>query len=221
MKRLELFFVSIVLLALPAGTSWATDTAMPLYGRVGALAGAAQYHSTAGEWSDALVNEPVTAGTGLRTAQSAEAELRIPGARLALAPSSELRILRLDNETLQITMPDGRVGIHLDGGGAAKTIEIDLPYGGVWLDAPGDYDIAAGDAHAPAVVQVFAGKARLGGGLDDRYIAAAEPDWFSDWWRSQGDNAAPAQRRQLAGIAGAAALDADGRWETDPQLGKV
>jgi hypothetical protein len=221
MKRLELFLGVIVSLSLITGTSWASEPAQPLIGRVSALAGQVQYHSTAGEWSAALVNEPVATGTSLHTAQDAETELRLPGTQVALAPSTALQILRFDNDTLQIEVHEGRIGLHLDAGAAAKTVEIDLPQGGVWLDAPGDYGITAGDANTPASIQVFAGKAQLGGGLDPTHIAAAATgDWFSEWWRSQGDSA-EASQSPSPNVAGAGALAAAGRWEPDSQLGNV
>jgi hypothetical protein len=219
MKTLELLLGSLVFMGLAAGVGRAADNAAGV-GRVSAVVGPVQYQSTGGGWADALVNEPVAVGTSLRAAQGAEAELRGPGVHIALAPASELRVLRFDGDALQIDVLTGRIGIHLDAAGAAKTLEIDLPHGGVWLAAPGDYDIAAGDAQVPAAVQVFAGKARLGGGLDDRYIVAAAADAFSDWWRSQDDNTDLAARPQLE-IAGVAALDAAGRWEPNAQYGRV
>jgi hypothetical protein len=192
---------------------------MPQIGRVSSVAGPVQYQSIVGEWSAALANEPVAAGTGLRAAQNAETELRGPGTRVALAPSSELHLLRFDGEALQIAVLNGRIGVRLDEN-APQTVEIDLPHGGVWLDAPGDYDITAGDVHDPVRVEVFAGAVRLGGGLYDRYIAATERDWFSDWWRAQDDNA-DLSARPSTDIAGAAALDAAGSWESDSKLGKI
>jgi len=221
MKWGELLLASIVFLNLASEAGWAAGEAAPTVGRISAVAGPVQYQSTAGEWSAALVNEPVAAGTGLRAAVGAEAELRGPDSRIALAPSTALRILRFDGDTLQIEVSSGRIGIHLDPGNTARTVEIDLPSGGVWLTAPGDYDITAGDEHSPASVQVFAGKAQFGGGLDDHHIAAATPDSFSDWWRSQGDNTDQATRSPAPAIAGAAALDASGRWESDSRFGKV
>ncbi|HTW51720.1 MAG TPA: DUF6600 domain-containing protein [Stellaceae bacterium] len=192
------------------------------------IAGPAQYRATGGEWSAALINEPVANGTGLRTAADSETELRGPGVRVALGPSSELQVLRYDASALQIALTNGRIGIHLGPADAAKTVEIDLPktveidlpQGGVWLSAPGDYDISAGGALAQAAVQVFAGDAKFGGGLDATHIAAPGRDGFSDWWRSQDDNAdlsAPVKPV----LAGAAALAADGRWEVDPKLGNI
>ena len=213
-----------VAFSLSGGPSWADDAALPRIGWVSAVAGAVQYHSGGGQWSDALVNEPIAAGAGLRSAPDAVAELRLAGGRIALAGGGELQILRFDADVLEIAVPAGRVGIHLDAVGPAKTVEIDLPSGAAWLAASGDYDIAAGDAQtgdgrAPPRVEIFAGKAQLGDGLEEGQLAASSPDPFSDWWRSQGDDGAPSTHRLAPDIAGAAALDANGRWENDPQFG--
>lgn len=219
MRGWELLLVSVVYACSTAGTGWAADSPV-LVGRVSTVVGPAQYHSTGGEWSAALVNEPVADGTGLRTAADAEAELRGLGADVALAPSSEMQVLRLDATTLQIALSGGRVGIHVGPFAAAKTIEVDMPQGGVWLAAPGDYDISAGDARDPAAVQVFAGGVQFGGGLDASHVAKPEADWFSDWWRSQNDNA-DLTAAPMPPLAGAAALAAGGRWERDSKLGDV
>jgi hypothetical protein len=220
MRGWELLLGSVVYLCSTAGVGWAAADSPVLVGRVSAVVGAARYHSTGGEWSAGLVNEPVADGTELRTAVDSEAELGGLGARVALAPSSELQVLRFDKSTLQIALSSGRIGVHLGPFDAAKTVEIDLPQGGVWLDAPGDYDITAADAQAPAAVEVFAGGVQFGGDLDASHIAKPESDWFSDWWRSEDDNAdlsAPA----TPALAGAAALAAAGRWELDSRLDNV
>ena len=207
---------------LSAIPGWAADEPSPRVGRVSVVAGPVQYRAPAGEWADALINEPIAAGAGLRTEPEAEAGWRGAGARVALAPESEARVLRLDRDVLQIALAGGRIGVHLAAGGASpKTVEIDLPQGGAWLAAPGDYDITAGDSHAPAQIQVFAGKARVGGGLDESRIAAATPDWFSDWWRSQDDNADRSDPRAWPGVAGIVALNEAGRWERDATFGNV
>src|SRR5215469_3985670 len=169
-----------------AGQGWAAESASPMVGRISATDGAVLYHSPEGAWAPALVNEPVAAGSGMRTAANAETEWRSPGARVALAPGSELRVLRLDGTALQLALTNGRIGVHLDEAQAAETVEIDLPRGGVWLDKPGEYDITAGDANTAPTIRVFGGQVRLGGGLDDRSFADGS-DSFSEWWRSQKD----------------------------------
>src|SRR5215475_10329548 len=101
MRGWELLLGSGAYLCLTAGVGWTADSPI-LVGRVSAVVGAVQYHSTGAEWSAGLVNEPVADGTGLRTAAGSEAELHGLGARVALAPSSELQVVRFDKSTLQI-----------------------------------------------------------------------------------------------------------------------
>ena len=203
-----------------AGQGWAADSASPIVGRISATDGAVLYHSPEGAWAPALVNEPVATGSGVRTVANAEAEWRSPGARVALAAGSELRVLRLDETVLQLALTNGRIGIHLDKAQAAETIEIDLPRGGVWLDKPGEYDITAGDANTAPTIRVFGGEVHLGGGLDDRVFADGS-DPFSDWWRSQNDSANLTAPQRWAGITGTTALAGAGRWEHDWKWGDV
>jgi len=220
MHRLELFLSSVVYLGLSAGVGWAAESP-PSVGRIAVIAGAAQYHSSDGDWAAALVNEPVGDGVTLRTEADSEAELRSPGAEIALAPSSELRVLRFDESALQIALSSGRLGIHLGMvDGTPPTVELDLPQGGVWLTAPGDYDITVGDARMAPAIEVFAGNAQLGGGLEPSRVVTAERDWFSDWWRSQ-DDGADLTTAPSPALPGAAALANAGRWEIDPKLGDV
>jgi hypothetical protein len=203
------------------GPGWADDSATPLFGRISAIDGAVLYHSPEGAWGPALINEPVAAGVGLRVPRDAEAEWRDPGARIALAPASELRVLRLDGAVLQLALLNGRIGIHLDEAASTRTVEIDLPHGGVWLDAPGDYDIVAGDAKLAPAIQVIAGKARVGGGLDDAAFIAAAADRFSAWWRAQDNGADLTAGEKSANVPGTAALAGAGRWEHYRRLGDV
>lgn len=191
-----------------------------MVGRISAADGTVLYHSPAGGWAPALVNEPVAAGSGLRTAAKAEAEWRSPGARITLAPGSELRVLRLDGSALQLALTNGRVGVHLDRAQAADTVEIDLPRGGVWLDKPGEYDITAGDANTAPTIRVFGGEAHLGGGLDDRSFTVGS-DAFSERWRAQNDNANIAAPQDWPDITGTAALAGAGRWEHHSKWGDV
>jgi len=211
--------VSLYVAAAPQG--WAADDVSPPIGRVSVVAGAVQYRSPIGEWANALVNEPIAAGAGLRTTADAEGELRVPGARVALAPTSELRVIELDRDTIELALTSGRIGVHLADKASPRTVEIDLPQGGVWLAAPGNYDITAADAQTPTQIQVFSGNARLGGGLDDSHLAKAAPDWFSDWWRSQDDNADLTDPQPWPGISGISALGDAGHWELDSKLGNV
>lgn len=219
MRLLRLLFSTLICAVALSAAGCAEDSAGPRVGRITAVQGAVQYHPDGGEWSDALVNEPVVSGTGLRAAKSGQAELRVMGNRIALAGEGELRLLTLDGAFLQIGLVQGRIGLHL-GKDGNRVVEIDLPQGGVWLAAPGDYDITAGDAPR---VAVLAGKAETGGGLGDSAVTAEAPaDSFAEWWRGQSEGDAAASTAYVSGdLPGIAALAAAGTWETDDTYGDV
>jgi hypothetical protein len=218
MQIARLLFGCLVGLGLIAAAR-ADEAAPARIGRLSAVVGGVQYRSPTGDWSKALVNEPIAEGVGVRSARDATAEFDIAGARVALAGASETQIVRLDGEFVEIAVAQGRVGVHLQGG-VANTVEIDLPKGGVWLAAPGDYDIVASDAQAAPRIAVFAGKALVGGGLTDGNIAAAAADAFDAAWRSEAkvdDVSAPVSPT----LAGVALLAANGDWGSDDTAGQV
>jgi hypothetical protein len=227
MKSGELLAGLAVCCALAGGVAWADDAATSVFGRIAAVSGAVQYQSGGGTWADALVNEPVAAGVGIRATGDAGAELHIAGIRVAVAGSSELRVARLDRDVLQIALSRGRIGLHLDPAGAAATVEVDLPRGAIWLAAPGEYDpgeydIVAGEGREPARVGVFSGKALLGGGLDESHLAAATSDRFTESWRAPDAAETQPDAGHLSPVvAGAAALGAAGTWKHDNDLGDV
>jgi hypothetical protein len=212
----RVFLGTVVGLSLASAAAQADDAPARI-GRIAAIAGPVQYRAPAGEWSNALVNEPVGTGVGVRSPRAATAELRIAGDRVALAGASEVQLLRLDRDLIEIALVQGRIGIHLDRTTAA-TVEVDLPGGGAWLTAPGDYDIAAGDEQHPARIEVLAGKALLGGGLDAGNLAAAAPGSFDASWRS---DIAEAPAQVSPNLTGAEMLAANGTWETDDTFGSV
>jgi hypothetical protein len=222
-----------------ASAAQAGDDPPARVGRLNAVIGAVHYRAEGADWSSALVNEPILAGAGLNTGRRAEADLSIAGDRVALAAGGEARIVRLDRDFLQIAVLQGRIGIHLAKTDTARTVEIDLPRGGVWLTVPGDYDITAGDAQSPGRIAVYAGEAHFAGSGNDMTIAAgstatlqgdalaatlaaATSDTFSTWWRGDGnDNDRAAVRHLALAITGAEALDANGVWASDPTYGDV
>jgi hypothetical protein len=203
-------FILLALLAAPP--AFAGDPPPSRVGRVSAVDGTVAVRPAGGEWSDSGVNDPVAAGMSVRTPAQGRAVLRVGAEMIALAASSELDLARLDSGATQIVLHQGRIGVRLFQFDPARSVEIDIARGGVWLLTPGDYDITAGDEHAPARVAVFDGRARLvgsgSGTAIDTTIAtgsatvlsgsnpvvatldgAAAGD-FVAWWRPPGTSAA-------------------------------
>jgi hypothetical protein len=239
MPNARILVVLTVLLSVICGMAARADEALPSQvGRISAANGAVSLRPASGDWTIASINDPLATGMAVRTADRARAGIGIGALRSVLAGGSEAEIARLDDATVQIALKQGRIGIHLARLDAGTAIEIDLPQGAVWLLAPGDYDITAGNDQLPGRVAVFAGQARFAGGGTDRTIASgavlalkgtaatltiAAADDFTGLWRPASDTAVePAALKHVtAGMTGWDALDSAGTWESAEGLGEV
>lgn len=218
------------------------DDPLPLQvGRISfAEAGAGLQPGAAAAWSAALVNEPVMTGFSLRSGSAGRAEIRLPGIEVALAPDSEITIVRLDENLVEIALAGGRIGLRLGRRANGPRLEVDTARGGIWPAVPGEYDIAADAGNGPVRIAAFAGDVRFAGGGIDATIASgtaevlgaaaeaptsgkATADGFADWWRSRDDDstAATAPDAGLAAMPGAAALAGEGEWQKNPDYGAV
>jgi hypothetical protein len=242
MPNARLLVALFILLSIVWAGAIRAEEALPsAVGRISAATGAVSLHPAGGEWGAASLNDPLIAGIAVRTAAPAHATLGIGAAQIALSGATELEIAQLDATTRKIAVKQGRIGIHLARLGSGESVEIDLPRGGVWLTAPGDYDITAGTDQMPARVAVFAGQARFAGSGIDRTIAAgatlvlnartpvaatlesAALDAFVTSWRPAPDAAAEAvaPRHVSPGMIGWEALEGAGSWEQAAGLGEV
>src|SRR5712691_5357358 len=242
MRTLRTFRSAVLLLSCLIGSpALADDSPLPRVGRVSAVDGTVALRPAGGEWADSGVNDPVAAGMSVRTAFQGRAELRVGAEIIALAAATELEVAQLDAGGTQLVLRQGRIGVRLSQLDPARSIEIDIPRGGVWLLTPGDYDITAGDERIPARIAVLDGRARfVGKGLDTAIatgsanllsgsdpiavgLDAAVADNFVAWWRSAAEHDAdpPALRYVSAEMTGYEALDGNGSWETVAGYGAV
>jgi hypothetical protein len=236
-------FTSLLVVGLFAALPALAQQAPPaVVGRIAFLSGTVAFHR-AGEtpWSAATLNYPVASGISLWTERNSRAEIRIGPDTIAMDDDTELDLDRLDAEVTRITVPAGRIDLHLRRLGAGQSFEIDIPRGAVHLLAPGIYDIAAGGETEPARVAVFAGRAHFtGGGADlgidpgvvallngfdpvSAIFAQAEGDSFVAWCRARDvdETKLVAPRYVATEMTGYAALDRYGRWREISGYGAV
>src|SRR6202049_2815033 len=165
MPSLRLLVASLVLSTIVwAGTPRAEAPPPEIVGRVAATPGGVSLRPAGGEWGDSARNDPVASGMSLRTSTGGRATLGIGARIVTLSGGSEIDIARLDDDIFEIVLRQGRIGVHVARLDPGETVEIDLSRGGLWLLAPGDYDIIAGNEQSPARVAVFDGRARFVGG---------------------------------------------------------
>lgn len=241
MIKLRLPILGLLLLGfVDAGPVLADELAPTRIGRVSAIENAVSLRPSGGEWSDAAINDPVAAGMSARTGNKARARLQLGAHTLALSAASQIAVGRLDESTMQISVPQGRIGVYLAHLDRGSSVEIDLPHAGIWLSAPGDYDIFAGDDKTPARVAALDGGARIVAEGIDATVAAGTalvlnsgnlaskldggiPDEFVAWWRPPGGDTLEQQalRHVSPEMTGYDALDANGSWEETEDYGAV
>ena len=242
MRRLAAFLPVLALLLIAAGPSRAQEEPPARVGRISFVSGQLAFHMP-GEtaWSAAAVNYPVATGGSFWTEPQSRAEIRIGSQTIDMAGNTEVDIVQLNEQVVQIAVPQGRVDLHLRTLDEGNTVEIDIPRGGVWLLQPGVYDIDAGAQDHPSRVAVFDGSAHFVGGSVDVGIKAgdvavltgndpvvatierAAPDAFAQWCRSR-----DYQPQRLAApyylsprMTGYEELDEYGAWRTVPDYGEA
>src|SRR6516165_3498837 len=211
-------------------------------GRVSFVSGNLAFH-TAGqtEWSAAAVNYPVATGASLWTDADSRAEIRIAPDTIDMASNTDLDVTELDDRATRLSIPQGRINLHLRRLDQGQSFEIDIPSGAVRLLQPGYYDIDAGTEDQPARVAVFEGSAQfVGNGADivvkggdvavlsgvSPVAATLEPavaDAFVEWCRSRDYDAKrlAAPYHVSPNMTGYVELDEHGRWDTAPGYGEV
>src|SRR5689334_24374971 len=140
MRRLAIAFLTVGLLgAMPAV---AQEEPPARVGRVSFVAGELGFH-LAGEtaWSAAKVNYPVATGGSFWTDPKSRAELRIGSRTISFAGNTVLDVAKLDQQVMQLAVPQGRINLRVRTLLEGESIEIDLPRGAVWILQPGIYDI--------------------------------------------------------------------------------
>src|SRR5712671_5177435 len=240
MRRLAIAFLSVGLLA--AVPALAHEEPPARVGRVSFVSGELGFH-LAGEtaWSAAKPNYPVATGGSFWTDPKSRAELRVGSRTIDLAGNTELDIAKLNEQVMQLALPQGRINVRVRTLLEGESNEIDLPRGAVWILQPGIYDIDAGTDDQPARIAVFEGSARFVGGTVEVAVKAgdtavisgkeiltaaserAAPDTFAKWCRSR-----DYREQRLAApyyvspqMTGFEELDEYGGWRSVSQYGEV
>jgi hypothetical protein len=232
--------VPVVEASAPLPSDWSPPD---LVGQLSLVSGKIDLRLSSGSaWADAELNQPIFAGEALRTDARARGEIRVGANPIGLSNDTEIEIASLRDGVTQIQLSRGRIGVHLRRAGERETVEIDIPQGGVWLRAPGTYDIEAGDGEGPLRIAVFDGTAQYAGASGDRRIEAgqvaflraseataavsmgpAAADDFVAWCRDHDYDetrlAAPYFVSRY--MTGYAELDGAGIWKINAQYGPV
>jgi len=214
-------------------------------GRVGRLAeslGAVSWWDfETGRWAAAERNQPLTGGDRISTAAGGSAELRVGSTVLRLGETTELEVLRLDDERLAFQLHSGSVALRVRSREIAEEIELvtaevrlaPLGAGHFRLDRIDDttqatswrgelriVDPAGFVLTTGQRVELFrerrsqALRFQIGLPLNDRYADAVQRE-------DQREERSVSARYVSPEMTGVEELDRNGRWEQHPEYGAV
>jgi hypothetical protein len=149
--------------ATPAGAQQgqAADEPPLIAGRVAVADGDAQIWRTedensAGQWDNAIVNDVVSAGTGLYTGSDGRNEVRVGPNTFRLAAASRGGFTRLDYSTASFDLEYGTLNVRLARPERGETTSVTVAGLRIDLVAPGRYRVDASD-QGPMRLTVFEG----------------------------------------------------------------
>src|SRR5579862_5367064 len=194
------------------------------------------------EWAAAQPNRPLTTGDRVWTDNDSRAEIQVGSTRIRLSSNTELDIANLDDNTLQVSVPQGTVTARVRRLDNGEADEIDTPNAAVGIGQRGNYRVDISPDGNQSTIKVFAGQARVtaaGSSFDinehqqasvngtdsptyDLADIGGEDNW--DQWnddRDRREDASVSARYVSADVSGYDDLDGNGDWRDDPTYGPV
>ena len=191
-------------------------------------------------WSVAVLNRPLASGDRLWTDRDGYAEFHVGSTAARLAPRTNVDVLLLDDDTLQLRLAQGDVNLRVREV-ANDELEISTPNGAVLLEQAGSYRISTDASGDTTSIIVHSGRAQVlapYGSLTLRSgqqvalrgpdgvpseIVAARMDPFDNWSAEldRREDQVAATRYVSSHMTGYEDLDAHGNWRTLPEYGAV
>lgn len=214
-------------------------------GRVGRIADVQGqvwlYDPNTGEWTDAVVNRPLSTADRLATDPQARAEVRIGSTTLRLDAGTELEVSQLDDERMAFVLHAGSVAARLRNAESARQFELNTAEGRFAPQRAGSYRFdREGDASHGSVASgqlvfegvglqqvLYAGQRGEywieGGNEVQSRLGQPEDDEFSrDVARRDAAETRSASTRYVSPeMTGAEDLDRHGHWESGSEYGAL
>lgn len=194
------------------------------------------------EWTEALLNRPLTTDDRLWVGGGGKAELQLGSAAIYLDEDSGFSFLDLDDDLMHMSLTDGAATIRVRRKSDNESIEIETPNATITLLRPGEYHIEIAEDGAATVVDTRTGESEVAGEKDsytvrtnergvfrgtDELSADIKPlgprTSFQNWAneRERREESASSSRYVSRDVIGYEDLDDNGEWVSDPEYGYV
>ncbi|HEX5126735.1 MAG TPA: DUF6600 domain-containing protein [Rhodocyclaceae bacterium] len=196
------------------------------------------------DWLDADLNRPLTIGDRVWVENGGRAELHVGATAIRLGSATDLEILDLSDDAMQLKITQGSFNIRVRTLENGETAEIDTPNLAFAISAPGEYRIDVEPDRDTTAISVRSGSGVVYGNENDRsvdiasgqvtefsgtdlqqtYASGISPrDDFDRWAaaRDTSEDNSLSARYVSRDMTGYEDLDGDGDWSDEPGYGTV
>jgi hypothetical protein len=213
-------------------------------GRISYIDGAVSFRpAEADTWAFAELNRTVTTGDRLWVDTVGHAEIQVGANAVRVGPETELDAVHVDEDMLQLRVPQGVVNLRVRRYDDGADYEIDAPNAAVTASKAGDYRVDVSPDGNTTKVTVHSGTALVTSGgksfqVNGQQTAtiqgdsattydiapAGGPDAFDDWTLSRDareDRPSASTKYVSPDMEGLADLDDNGSWAQNADYGPV
>src|SRR5215469_13882058 len=160
----SLMFIAAIFVSVPRPVSAQEQDADPP-GRVARLNytdGSVSYQvSGDSDWVQADPNRPLTTGDNLWVDQNSRGEVHVGSTAIRLSAQTGLSILNLNDQAVQIEVPQGSLELHVRDIADQEAYEVDTPNLAMTILRPGDYRIDVDPDGGSSLITVRSGNAEI------------------------------------------------------------
>jgi hypothetical protein len=194
------------------------------------------------DWTEAVVNRPLTTSDRVWTDKEARAELHLGSAALRMNAETSMTLTNVSDDIVQIELDQGTLNLHIRHLFGGETYEIDTPNQAFTILKAGDYRFDVDPNADTTSITVWHGEGEANGqgpgvklksghqasftngtSLEHLLASATGLDGFDDWCRvrDKREDHARSYEYVSADVVGADDLDDYGTWRTVPTYGAV
>lgn len=232
--------------AIPVSVATPPDAADPpaRVGRLSLLEGMVSFRPAAGDaWTNAMPNRVITTGDRLWADSAGRAEVEVGPNAIRIASQTELDVVHLDDDMVQLRIPQGTMDVRLKSVRVGDVYEADVPNAAISLTETGTYRVDVSAVGDTTRVTVWSGHAEVTAAgstfeVEANQLAtiagdsapvydvtdAGAMDEFDRWALARDhrvDSATVSARYVSPDVSGAEDLDQYGGWVAEPDLGPM